>query len=82
MSVTQYVASKSAPCWASKLYCSSFELFHDEKVGRVLDCNQALTLTEVTDRMHFPAPPMLTRYLKRTIGKTPSEYRKGQVSED
>lgn len=21
MSVTQYVASKSAPCWASKLYC-------------------------------------------------------------
>ena len=39
----------------------------------------ALTLTEVTDRMHFPAPPMLTRYLKRTIGKTPSEYRSGQV---
>jgi len=29
--------------------------------------------------MHFPAPPMLTRYLKRTIGKTPSEYRMGQV---
>ena len=39
----------------------------------------AMTLTEVTDRMHFPAPPMLTRYLKRAIGKTPSEYRMGQV---
>ena len=41
--------------------------------------NPALTLTEVTDRMHFPAPPMLTRYLKRTIGLTPSEYRSGKA---
>ena len=40
--------------------------------------NPALTLTEVTDRMHFPAPPMLTRYLKRIIGLTPSEYRSRQ----
>ena len=37
--------------------------------------NPALTLTEITDQMNFPAPPMLTRYLKRTIGLTPSEYR-------
>ena len=33
------------------------------------------TLTEITDIMNFPAPPMLTRYMKRTIGMTPSEYR-------
>ena len=40
--------------------------------------NPDLTLTDVADRMHFPAPPMLTRYLKRTLGKTPSEYRQGR----
>lgn len=35
-----------------------------------------LSLTEIVDRMHFSSQPMLTRYLKRTVGKTPSEYRK------
>ncbi|MBR1707132.1 MAG: AraC family transcriptional regulator [Bacteroidales bacterium] len=38
-----------------------------------------LTLTEIADRMNFPAPPMLTRYLKRAIGQTPSAYRKGKI---
>jgi hypothetical protein len=36
-----------------------------------LDCNPVLTLTEVTDRIHFPAPPMLTRYLKRSTVSSP-----------
>ncbi len=49
-------------------------IFHDELVGRV-----SLTLTEVTDQMRFPASPMLTRYLKCTIGKTPSEYCMGKA---
>ena len=40
--------------------------------------NPDLTLTDVTDRMHFPAPPMLTRYFKRVTGITPSEYRAGK----
>ena len=40
--------------------------------------NPDLTLADIVDRMHFPAPPMLTRYLKRAIGQTPSEYRKGK----
>ena len=41
--------------------------------------NPNLTLSDIVDRMHFPAPPMLTRYLKRAIGQTPSEYRKGKI---
>ena len=40
--------------------------------------NPDLTLTDVSDRMHFPAPPMLTRYFKRASGQTPTEYRQGQ----
>ncbi|MBO6248601.1 MAG: AraC family transcriptional regulator [Bacteroidales bacterium] len=40
--------------------------------------NPDLTLTDVTDRMNFPAPPMLTRYFKRIMGITPSEYRAGK----
>ena len=40
--------------------------------------NPDLTLTDVTDRMNFPAPPMLTRYFKRVMGITPSEYRAGK----
>lgn len=40
--------------------------------------NPDLTLTEVTDRMNFPAPPMLTRYFKRVMGITPSEFRAGK----
>ena len=35
-----------------------------------------VSLTDIVDRMHFSSQPMLTRYLKRTVGKTPSEYRK------
>ena len=37
----------------------------------------SLTLTQIVDEMHFSSQAMLTRYLKRTLGKTPSEYRKG-----
>lgn len=35
-----------------------------------------LTLTDITDRLHFSSQAMLTRYMKRTVGKTPTEYRK------
>lgn len=38
--------------------------------------NTRLTLTDITDRMHFSSQAMLTRYFKRTSGKTPSEFRK------
>lgn len=31
-----------------------------------------LTLTDITDRMHFSSQAMLTRYMKRTVGKTPT----------
>ena len=39
--------------------------------------DSSLTLTQIVDEMHFSSQAMLTRYLKRTLGKTPSEYRKG-----
>lgn len=38
--------------------------------------DKSLTLTEITDRMGFSSQAMLTRYLKRTYGMTPSEFRK------
>ena len=30
--------------------------------------------------LHFSSQAMLTRYMKRTVGKTPTEYRKQVVS--
>ena len=43
--------------------------------------DSSLTLTQIVDEMHFSSQAMLTRYLKRTLGKTPSEYRKGLKQE-
>ena len=68
--ICQKITGKSALYW--------IEYYTVHEILLLLN-NPSLTLTEVTDMMHFPAPPMLTRYLKRTIGKTPSEYRSGQV---
>jgi AraC-like DNA-binding protein len=68
--VCQKITGKGAAYWIE--YYTLHEIL-------LLLNNPALTLTEVTDRMHFPAPPMLTRYLKRTIGMTPSEYRSRQA---
>jgi AraC-like DNA-binding protein len=33
------------------------------------------TLTEVSDLMHFENLSHFSRYVKKTLGKTPSEYR-------
>lgn len=68
--VCQKITGKGAAYWIE--YYTLHEIL-------LLLNNPALTLTEVTDRMYFPAPPMLTRYLKRTIGMTPSEYRSRQA---
>ena len=38
--------------------------------------DRSLTLTQIVDQMHFSSQAMLTRYLKRTLGKTPSQFRK------
>ena len=47
-------------------------------LGNLLSEDSVLihTLTDIVDRMHFSSQPMLTRYLKRVTGKTPSQYRK------
>lgn len=38
--------------------------------------DKSLTLTDISDRMGFSSQAVLTRYLKRTLGMTPSEFRK------
>lgn len=37
--------------------------------------DQRLTLTDIVDAMHFSSQPALTRYMKRVMNTTPSEYR-------
>lgn len=38
--------------------------------------DKKLSLTDITDRMGFSSQAVLTRYLKRTLGMTPSEFRR------
>jgi AraC-like DNA-binding protein len=38
--------------------------------------DQRLTLTDIVDAMHFSSHPALTRYMKRVMHTTPSEFRK------
>ena len=38
--------------------------------------DKSLTLTDISDRMGFSSQAVLTRYLKRTYGMTPSQFRK------
>lgn len=37
--------------------------------------DQRLTLTDIVDAMHFSSQPALTRYMKRVMHTTPSEFR-------
>ena len=61
------VTGKPASYWIE--YYAAYELTK-------LLSDTTLTLTDIVDRMHFSSQPMLTRYLKRVTGKTPSQYRK------
>lgn len=38
--------------------------------------DKAITLTDIVDTMHFSSGPALTRFTKRVLNMTPSEYRK------
>ena len=38
--------------------------------------DKSLSLTDIADRMGFSSQAVLTRYLKRTLGTTPSEFRR------
>ncbi len=42
---------------------------------RKLLSDQRLTLTDIVDAMHFSSQPALTRYMKRVLNTTPSEFR-------
>ena len=65
--ISHAITGKPASYWIE--YYAAHELVK-------LLSDQRLTLTDIVDRMHFSSQPMLTRYLKRVTGKTPSEYRK------
>lgn len=43
---------------------------------RKLLSDQRLTLTDIVDRMRFSSQPALTRYMKRVMHSTPSEFRR------
>ena len=42
--------------------------------------DQRVTLTDIVDTMHFSSQPALTRYMKRVMHKTPSEFRQSKTS--
>ena len=64
--VSQSVSNQPASTWIE--YYAAFELV------RLLN-DQSLTLTEIADRMAFSSNSHFTRYCKRVIGMTPTEYR-------
>lgn len=47
---------------------------------RKLLSDQRLTLTDIVDAMHFSSQPALTRYMKRVMNTTPSEFRQNSKS--
>lgn len=44
--------------------------------------DKKLSLTDISDRMGFSSQAVLTRYLKRTLGMTPSEFRRKNQIKD
>jgi AraC-like DNA-binding protein len=47
---------------------------------RKMMSDQRLTLTDIVDAMHFSSQPALTRYMKRVLNTTPSEFRQNSKS--
>ncbi|MBQ1647116.1 MAG: hypothetical protein II047_01395 [Bacteroidales bacterium] len=80
--------------WATRgyVYIKSYPVFHLENGERPLietdfrafrlriGTPMKLFSEEIIGSMHFSSQAMLTRYMKRTVGKTPTEYRKQVVS--
>jgi AraC family transcriptional activator of pobA len=64
--ISQTVSNRPASTWVE--YYAAFEII------RLLN-DSNLTLTDIADRMQFSSNSHLTRYSKRVIGLTPSEYR-------
>lgn len=52
------------------------EQFTVEELTRLL-ADKHLPLTEIAYRMNFSSPAYLSRYIRRTLGMSPSDYRKG-----
>ena len=38
-----------------------------------------MPLIDIVDAMHFSSQPALTRYMKRVMGTTPSEFRRNSL---
>lgn len=67
LQVCQQVSNISASDWIS--YYASNEL-----IMRLNDSSQ--TLTQICDEMQFSSLPFFSRYVKKVLGTSPSEYRK------
>ena len=50
------------------------EYYATHEILKLLN-DPSLSITDICEEMNFAATPSLTRYLKRTLGVTPSEYR-------
>lgn len=65
--ISQQVSGVPASEW--------IEWFTALELRRLLD-DRNLSLTAIADRLRFSSMSFFTRYCKRVLGKTPSEYRK------
>lgn len=66
----------SEACVAASGHNASFwiDRFTSQEIGRLLQDNR-LTLQDIAYRFRFSSVNYLTRYVKRTLGMTPSAYR-------
>jgi AraC-like DNA-binding protein len=65
--ICRQVTGKPASYW--------IEHFATNRLKRMLDDTQ-LSFTDIADRMNFSTMSFFSRYVKKTLGVTPSEYRK------
>ena len=65
--ICREVSGQPASAW--------IEYFTADKLRRMLD-NPQFTFTDIADQMNFSTMSFFSRYVKKVLGVTPSEYRK------
>ena len=66
----------SEACIAASGHNASFwiDRFTSQEIARVLQ-EESSTMQDIADRFRFSSVNYFTRYVKRTLGMTPSDYR-------
>lgn len=66
----------SEACITASGHNASFwiDRFTSQEIARVLQ-EEKTTMQDIADRFRFSSVNYLTRYVKRTLGMTPSEYK-------